>query len=352
MHFRHFFLFLLISSNLFAQDNNKNYHLGASAHYGFIARHRDSMNDLIEDPIKAINITLGRQMFGQQAWEQTFLYPAYGMGFYAADLGNQDNLGYGYALYGFMTLPLWESEKIKWHYQFELGLVYVTEGNIAVGSHTNVFIGATLGMQYALTERLWLVNELSGNHFSNGATKMPNLGLNPLTYRLGINYRLNREANERVVHETATDYATDDFAVVYNAGIKEIKPAGGDKYFISSIMLDYTHALTAKHRIGFGLDWIYDSSFFTRFEREGVLDLSQAAIMQYALHLSYRFDVHRFSVIAQQGFHLYSKWTDDGSSFQRAGLRYRISKRTLLNLTIMSKGGVAYFTEWGVGLRF
>ncbi len=77
-----------------------------------------------------------------------------------------------------------------------IGLAYATkkyskgsnEIHNAIGSHLNAYVQLRFGLEWKIAKSLRLVTAFTYNHYSDGAVKLPNLGINTLTGTLGIIY--------------------------------------------------------------------------------------------------------------------------------------------------------------------
>lgn len=345
-----FFGFIKIS---FGQDDGlRSYFIEGNYQYGFIWQHNPSLSDVIGGNINVFQLNLGKETVGETYWDQLYRYPEWGVGYYFADLGNEKELGNANALFAFVNIPLINGKKFQLRYKLSGGLAYLNKGNVAIGSPVNIYIDACLHTKIALGKQLYLVNSFGATHFSNGAIKTPNLGLNLFSYRIGLQYNLeNTKAINKQLELPEID-SKNFISSVFSMGVKEIKDTDGKDFIIVTGAVDYLRRINHKHKIGAGLDVFYDESLFYTMNPDSSLKLDDNDIMRYGIHISSEVQIYRFVLGVNLGAYLKANYTDDGKIYQRVALRYLISKSLFANVSLKTSKGVAHFVEWGIGYQF
>ena len=74
------------------------------------------------------------------------------------------------------------------------------EVNNAIGSNINAYIQLRFGLEWKIAKPLRLVTAFTYNHFSDGAVKLPNLGINTMTGTVGLIYYPNIEKYKLEMH--------------------------------------------------------------------------------------------------------------------------------------------------------
>jgi len=334
------------------KTEHKNLILESKFQYGFIWQHRPSLKDIIGGNIKVFDISLGKQTYGQKNWEQLYRYPCYGFGYYFADLGNAQELGQANALFAYVDIPVLRKPKHLLSYRISGGLAYLNQGNIAIGTHINLYFDATINYRYRLSKHLDLINGFGATHFSNGAVKMPNLGINLFSYRLGLHYRFKTPGREFIKHDLPEIEKKNSISTYLATGIKEKRPEGGIPYNVATISVDYLRLINLKHKVGLGLDVFYDESLFETMNPDSSFKLTTSDIMRYGIHAAFEAEFNKIMLTLHLGTYLYAKYKEDGSVYQRVGIRYLISKNFYANISLKTSKGVADYTEFGFGYRF
>jgi hypothetical protein len=175
----------------------------ARYHYGSHLPNNGNLQDVLKNKYSAIDLKVGLQSTGNKLWQQFYGYPAYGVGFYSADLGSSDTLGEPSSIYLFINAPIKRWKKFSIHYGAEVGIAYdfnnfdpvSNPANDVIGSQVNVHLNVGVWGQYMISERLDATLGLDFTHNSNGSTRTPNLGLNMYGPVVGLRYNFNPVRN-------------------------------------------------------------------------------------------------------------------------------------------------------------
>jgi len=344
---------LLLSYNSNSQENNhQNFYIEPIYQYGFIWQHRPSLAEVIGGNINVFRLSLGKETFGQSYWEQIYRYPDQGFGYSYTDMGNSQELGLANAIYYYLRIPILNKKKFSLSYKVSGGLAYLNQGNIAIGSHLNLYFDVSIDTKIKLGNQLVIINAFGATHYSNGAIVMPNLGVNLFSYRLGLQYKFQSQEPEKITIELPELYGKNALVAVLGAGIKEKKPNGGKKFTVASGSIDYMRVFSHQHKFGAGFDSFYDETLFDLMDPDSTLSLTNKDIMRYGFHLSGEAQYKRLVLTLHIGTYLHAKYTDDGKIYQRVALRYLFSKNLFANISLKTSKGVADFVEWGIGYQF
>ncbi|MDR1623717.1 MAG: hypothetical protein LBS04_01930 [Tannerellaceae bacterium] len=151
----------------------------------------------------AVSFKFGTYSTGD-SWED-FAYgmPYNGIGIYTVKFFNKKALGVPVSLYLFQG-GNWKRFNSNWSlkYEFNLGMsfnwkpydIFDNPDNIALGSASNVHVGANIYMKGRLNNRWDLHMGVGAAHFSNGAQRLPNKGVNLLSPFVELVYNFNTEA--------------------------------------------------------------------------------------------------------------------------------------------------------------
>lgn len=132
-------------------------------------------------------------------YSKLYRFPTFGVGFYAAKFHNA-NVGEPNAVYFFLNMPFSypNSRAIKFSYFASYGLSYNFNPfnpadnpiNVFIGSYRNVYAHLGFRAAYNISERTAISSTFGFKHFSNGASSLPNSGINLFPVSLGLQYRL------------------------------------------------------------------------------------------------------------------------------------------------------------------
>jgi len=329
-----------------------NLFLESKYQYGFMWQHRPSLAEIIGGNINVFDISIGKQTYGQTVWDQLYRYPTYGIGYSYADFGNPEDLGHANAIFGYLDIPFCRKNKHLFSYRIAGGLAYLNKGNIAIGTHLNLYFDASLIYRWYFATHWELINAFGATHYSNGAIKMPNLGLNMFSYRLGFRYHFKYQKKEFTRLELPKIDKRNSISIFAAGGTKEKRPNGDIPYSVGSFSIDYLRVLSLKHKIGLGFDTFYDESLFEVMDPDSTLNLSTSDIMRYGVHAGFEAEIYKLMLTIHIGTYIHANYKDDGSIYQRVALRYLISKNVYANVSLKTSKGVADYVEWGIGYRF
>ncbi len=351
------FLSIVLCSR--AQDKNisTNYFFEGRSHIGFIWPHHASIRYLQRGHVPAFEIKFGKSTYGLRDWAVNHNYPDIGLAFYHANLQWPEVLGNVNALYGFMNKTMYRGRIIDLSFDFQLGISMLSKHfdvdnnyyNIAIGSTYNAFFNLGVEANWKLTKKIFLINGVSITHYSNGAAKNPNLGLNVLSLNIGLKYYF-KPHNINSKPEKLKPKSIFDSSIIGAVGRKSISP-DSHSFLTSSLILDAGYYASATKRLAIGLDIFYDASIIKRMEKAGISDYSSIDNFRQGLRFSYEMIYGRVSFSIQMGSYIFVNWSDDGKLYNRLVMKYRYD-RYILNVGMKTHFGRADFLEWGIGYVF
>ena len=294
--------------------------------------------------------------------ETTLQSTVIGLGYYFANLGNNDIYGFVHSAYLGMWFPLLTGS-IPVQLKTALGPGYVTQKyhpssnhlNRAIGSNFNAFGQISLTGNIHLMSDKWLLRTgISFNHVSNGLIVAPNQGINTLTFHAGL------DLNTGISHSGAMSVGRrkyspgrQSFNISVASGIKQVDEDTGKQIITSSLILDYGYMLLPALNTGLGVGFYYNDTWaFQRFN--STLDEDNPPIpFQSALHLVLELEKKPLAVVLNPGFYIYRP-TDEIPWFTgRLGFRYYFRNNISLMFGIKHHWfALADYFEWGVGYRF
>jgi len=187
-------------------------------------------------------------------------------------------------------------------------------------------------------------------HFSNGAVKMPNRGINIPSINLGLNYYLHEK--QFLKPETAIqNKSKNEFKIIGNWGIKEIYQSFGNKYMAYSLSGNCFRNFSTKRKLGIGLDIFYDTSNKKRLEEEGTIISNDFEIIKPGINIGHEWEISKLTIVFQIGSYLYTKDKNDGYIYDRLALQYDLKEHLFINVSLKTHFAKADFVEWGIGYK-
>lgn len=171
---------------------------------------------------------------------------------------------------GTVDIPLFRKKRSALHYSFGTGLAYLTKPfdrldnfkNNAIGGHWNNSVDMKLDYEHQLGSKLKLHLGFGLAHYSNGARRLPNLGLNiPLLY-LGISPYRGSHDEEFFKYLKTQDKSKRKwgFGVHLQYTQIEIRLPGGPNFptYVAAFEVNYQPSKIIRWSLGYQYD--YNSS--------------------------------------------------------------------------------------------
>lgn len=382
---------LIVSLLASAQINNdttlyrRSAYITAKADAGMIANTNDFLDGLNAHNTKlksfaAYTLGIGWQTTGKREWEQIHNLPSFGVGLYTAKLDHNEEIGQPISLFGFYKGTMWRNGAHSIKYNIDLGLAfnwkafdkYTNPYNITIGSPVTVHLGLAVEYNYTIAERLILGAGAGATHFSNGAMRKPNKGLNLISPYLRVSYLMNKPQNAPILHDVLnTRQKGHEVFVTLGMGMKrsecdtiqypqldhEIQM--GAKYMMSSLQMGYLRQYGHKGKFGAGLSLIYDEWLGSSLRPIGndVEVVKGDAGKRYTLggFVAHELLIDRLCVHVQLGAYFLTPSgieQEKPEFFQRAGVKYLLPLNTYVGVNIYAhKLSKADFIEWNIGYR-
>jgi len=362
-YFTVFLVFLFFSGEfLYSQDYSflRNSFVSAKYSYGFVVPHRPDMRYLINDHVKGFEIYYGVKTTGNKIWHSAHNYPKIGMGYFFSELGNPDILGNAHAVFGFIGGKLLCRNRYSLNYNFSLGIGYFRKHfdyqtnhlNFVIGSPLNIYANLFLENRFELNDKIELFCTTGLTHFSNGAIKLPNLGINLINLSGGVTYNINISSNEHIEDETKEFIKIYNFYLVQSFGFQDKDQVNSGKYSALSLSANFGYQTGLKSRFGIGSDLLFREVYKKDYEISGIFDSEPKDYFSSGFHLSYDVIFGDLYFTVQQGLYIYKCNYSDDFLYNRLGFRYKIGEHFLASITLYTHLFIAQNIEAGIGYYF
>ncbi len=396
------FILLGISAGVFAADSTKvkkdRYRKSLRLFYqaGTVLQTNDFLkgNNKKGEPIdyyQSLSLQYGIETDGRKLWQQIYGYPTWGFAFYAVNFFDSEELGTPSAIYAFINAPIIKRFN-GWSINYEVGfgLTYdwkkfdqeTNAFQYAIGSSNTVFIDAGLNADIWLGKYLNLTAGFTFTHFSNGATRVPNLGINLVAPRVGLKYNFKGRPEFKV--QEVPKYKDDwEYIVLFAASSKQLgfkvtsnndTAYVAETYGVFTLSTGLNRQISHKVKFGLGADVGWDGSYnsyieYSNNETTAKKNAGTGNKLSIGVYGSFELVVNKLSVIVQPGWYLYrEEWqipdTDSppagvsyprrvpGTSYQRIGLKYHIFDNVFAGINVRAYDfSIADYIEWNVGYR-
>ncbi|MFL9833386.1 acyloxyacyl hydrolase [Chryseobacterium terrae] len=389
MKYFYLYFFILISVFYSSQEldtiSRSNLQGSVSLQFGKFLGTNDYLKTLKHREFIGASAELTIQTDGSQEWHRRFGRPYYGGGIIAFDYLKNSEMGKPFAVYGTFGGVIKETPTHSWNYETSGGFAFnwtpynLEKGyvNQTFGSSVSIYINLGASYKYYLGKHFDLGLGLNFNHFSNGALKLPNKGMNTFSPKLSLTYHFDER--QFAPHDSLTSfdkYSTLDVNVF--GGIRHSIFYGKDEGFEYDdvdladkfkgryyqnwgLETVYHRQITYKSSLGLGLGVMYDDDYNHKFYQDENGKIQTTKRFQHDQLLlnifpSYRLTISKFAIHLQPGFYLFKKSIDrryDKSIFyQRVGFQYTIGENFLIGIGLRSfTFHKADYIEWRLGYR-
>ena len=328
-----------------------------------------------DNTARTMTVEIGRQTDWTRGWHRVYNYPSYGVGFFAARFDHKDELGHPYAAYGFFSWPFPVTRRVQLTSDFGLGVSWnwnefdsrTNPTNTALGSDVAYHVDWGLYVRYLTTAHANVYAGLNFTHWSNGATKQPNLGLATVGPRVAVRYNFAPQIPPpRARPEDLPRFDPSWEFLVGGAGSpKEATAATNANIDVVDRRRDggafNLNTAVQRHfyrfgKAGGGADVAYDSSTGARVDIIGGQRVESRAPVDRRFSLGvyggYEHVIARFSILVHYGRTVWRGYEDPDVSrfYQRYGTRFYLSDRFWTTFAVRTvKLRKANFMEFGLG---
>lgn len=368
---------------------NKNFLMEVRGHYGAFYHHHFEMEHF-NAHFPAFECSFYKGTFGEREWEADYNYPYIGFTFFYSGLGGFDEIGKVYALYPFINYPLLFNDLNTLTLKVGAGMGYLTQKfdhtdnhyNFSIGSHLNAAVNLSFEHRLKVTPTLSFVTSFGLTHFSNGATKSPNYGLNTFSGAWGMAYyfrnpRLNFDPTKR------PDYYKFEFDgkkwfsvdVDYNMGVKDVSQIFGsnERYLVHELSTHLLARFSNYSRAGISLSLVKDNSDKALPDAPAIDTVKEYQWIKPNIGVCYSMTMERMSFIFEIGAHLDLRYrsyrhnyindhllknlgmvTDfsKGKWYEKVIIRYELTDNVFANIALTAHAARADFLCFGLGYRF
>ncbi len=324
------FLILICTLPTRAQEAESIWQFSAGPVGGFLMPHHNDMDYLIDGHIRGLDFNVMRHTTGNRDWHHWFNFPTWGVNITALNLASP-HLGYGVSAIFNADFPL--DKKRRLFLKAGIGPGFIEKPfdqddnfqNPAIGSQMNAALAMELHTEIPISSRLSLKPGLAIHHFSNGAYKIPNSGINVALAKLVVSYN-SAPLPVRIRENPSFTSPKGELHFGAAGGLKEILPIGGTKYPVVNIFALWQKRLTPKSSLGIETGVNYNSSLQYREKKEGGASNKPSDNYRSYVALSHTLHFDQVGFRVQAGSYILPEFKEDGIIFFRYHLLYQWTK--------------------------
>ncbi len=337
-------------------------------YYGWTLDHHIEMKSF-QRHYPAFEVSLLKATYGRTRWEWKYNYPFIGLSYWYSDLGNTTALGSAHAVFPFIDFPLLNSQGFNLYFRLGVGLGYLTRPydrydnyeNLAIGSHINGAVNLLMEGRWRIGKRFMAAAGVGWMHFSNGAIKLPNYGINMPCIHASAAYRLTRE-NMYLKRKQLPELYPFEFDgkkflnLDLNLGfaIKDMQATMGvgNRFVVATGYMNLMFPVSYKSRFGVGFDASYDGSDQKILELKDIEPNHQINLIKTGLTAAYELEFSRMAIMLNLGSYLSGLDKSDGYVYEKLAIRVGITEQLFGSIMLKAHYAKADFVAFGVGYRF
>lgn len=342
-------LFLSATSGLLIAQSDKSHDLfvGGKLHYGLIVA-PDEITLPLMTPY-GLELNLGKLHTSYNSWK---IYRSYNIAGIQAAYYNYKSpriIGSSYVVSAYTEPILLNRRKTVLSMRAGGGLSYQTKIYNPVTDSLNKFVSARVSFIFYLSARFnyrFTPNTLltfSGNfnHISNGAIRIPNMGLNFPTFSIGFEYFPEKFPPLDHAYRYTEDAGTRCNYIVLQllGGFRYVDGKATGIYGLSS---RYTHQFNSWFSLNGGVELVMDGGVRKTIEKENV----NADYKRFAATAGFDFFLGKFTATEYLGFYLYSPMKAKDPVYQKFELTYKIFPDIRTGIALKTYIGEVDFVGW------
>ncbi|RYM31464.1 hypothetical protein ERX46_16280 [Brumimicrobium glaciale] len=347
--------FILPVNKLFAQKQNIG--ISLTPQIGFLLQHRATMAHLNLEHSYGGQLEVDFKTNGKKQWHHDFNFPTIELNTFYYDLGNKEVLGKAIGLSAGIYFPYFLKNGWSVGNAVSFGLTYITKKydliknpkNNVIGSNFNCMVNLGIRVEKQFSKST-IGLEISMAHLSNGAYRLPNLGVNLPFLGLSYTYFLDpieyqENASQSYIGLPLKKWS---FSSQLIGSIKQIYPIGGSTYGVAVLTNYGQYRVNTKVVIEGGVDAIYNESI-VKYNNG---NHGKGKNFQLGLYAAYVLPIHKLHLIVAMGRYVINPLDPAGQWFHKFGGRFRLTERLWGNFTIKSHWAKADYFEYGLSYRW
>jgi hypothetical protein len=310
-----------------AQDKGNSFFIGSQAHYGFIIAHTAKIEPVSHTNPYGFELNFNWLHTSFDSWKVFHTYNISGFRLAYFNYQNPDIVGSSYMLTAYTEPIIKKGDRLIFSVRGGGGISYQTKIYDYENNDLNRFFSTKISfplhlsanIKYSISENLFLTLSGNYNHISNGAMRLPNMGINFPTASMGLELfpgtfpSLDRGyvggGNSRLSQSYILVQAITGYKVVY-----------GISTWSWGVSSRFTRQLRTFYAINAGFELIMDKGI------QKVIEIEERNVdyKRFALTAGQDFFLGRIVFSQQIGFYLYSPYKAKNPVYEKYELDYRI----------------------------
>ncbi|HUM46187.1 MAG TPA: hypothetical protein PLD84_04615 [Chitinophagales bacterium] len=253
--------------------------VGTVFSHGKVIKHTPNFQPEIKGASNAFELNFSKQTDGSKDWQQMFHYPSPGIAVAYTNYGNNEVLGYGISLMPNMDIPLIQGKQLSLNFRVGCGIAFLSKHydyvtnpeNNVIASTVNNITSLAMSGKWQFSSPFTLMAGGSLTHFSTGAVRTPNLGINISAWNIGFRFQPAPRDRSTFIKKTLPP-ATKKILFTVNTGIgfQEQLPAKGPMYHVYLVQFSVGKMITRWNKLSVGTMGTYKEAASSFIKHEEI----------------------------------------------------------------------------------
>jgi hypothetical protein len=334
-------------------NKRTNYFLRASIHNGSVLSHSNRVEYSSNAPVLGFEIELLRQRLDNLDAHYNLKGFVTGFGLNFFNINNpviKNNVNAFYTL----ESNVLKTQKLNLAIKACGGLNFISSPydsinnqiNWSYSSYVNAFLALGLVANYQINSNQSIAAKLAFNHFSNGAIKDPNLGVNFFTSALSYQFKIADNVKHSLnlkrrlkQFEGRPNLQFTAFATYKSSTVNTEK-----FYLINGFAASYNlpFGVQKGHSLAIGAEWLEDRAISELLRYGGKLNLSNQRV---GVTVGHEFLFHQFTWGQYLGYYLFKEIPEMDNICHRHTVTYKLTQSWSIGISLLANNQKANFTD-------
>lgn len=349
-------LFFFIANLSFSQYQRP-LDIGLAYDYGFILKHSRKIGHLQSHP-QAFTLYSNRYLNGSKDWHQIFAYPKTSFAFTYFDYQNP-TIGHSLALSVNMLIPFYRAAQHSSEWKIGTGLVYATNPfdlqnnfqNNVLSNRWSYVMQTGFSWNYHWNAHWQSKIALQLTHYSNGAYRLPNAGVNIITVACATQYTFAPEKN--IYQKSYLEKFKKKWHLqsALAGSLIETEINQPKKHHIINLGIYVSRDMSRMHRLLTGFDVSWNEGIRYQIDKKFADSTSKPDYKRVGWVVGDEIIFGKMSLNIQFGLYLHRQFEalTDMPVYQRYGLKYYFLKNFWTGLLLKTHAATAEAAEFTIG---
>lgn len=360
--FKHFFFAILFFTSTVRAQNFDDWFVEGNYYTGSIIPHSQQISHLITAKPEGFLLSFNRKTVGDKPWESFYNFPDYGFTLHYQNNHNPE-LGNLYGAFAHLNFYFFNRNL---QLRVAQGIAYATnpydrETNFRNVAYGTKFMPSTYLALNFNKQNLW--NGLGFQaglvflHHSNATLKTPNTSTNTLGLQIGLNYSFNHQEPNRRFSSQVDNFDTRiKYVVSFKSGINEghIFGMGQKPFYHFNVYAEKRLNRTGSIQLGSELFLSETIKEIIPILANSFPESNISAETDYkriGVFAGYEMYINKLSLEGQMGVYVYDQYKQNGSLYQRLGMKYNVTERIFGSMSLKTHFAKAEALEFGIGVK-